>query len=287
MKPDFVYIKKKKVAYYIRGNKHNEAIVLLHGWPETSKIWDKVALELSENYYTVAIDLPGLGDSDGIGNHNTEHVASFVYEIVDALHIKTFHLLSHDIGSWVAVTYGLRYEQTLKSLTLIDAGIPGLLPESYFGMDNAEKAWHFYFHAIEALPELLLKGKEQEYLEWFFTHKSFIKTAITAQDIQYYCEKYKGNFTGGFDYYRQYQISAEINNSLLHKLHVPVLAIGGQYAVSDKMMAVAHALSDNGLCEVIADCGHYVPEEQPQSLLVVFKKFLKLNDEHHDNDQMD
>ncbi|HUH18767.1 hypothetical protein [Albibacterium sp.] len=36
-----------------------------------------------------------------------------------------------------------------------------------------------------------------------------------------------------------------------------------------------NALSENGLCEVIVDCGHYVPEEQPQSLLLVFKKFLQ------------
>lgn len=277
MKPEFIYIKEKKIAYYTKGNKDNETIVLLHGWPETSKIWGKITDDLSENYYTVAIDLPGLGDSEGIGNHNTEHVASFIHEVVDTLEIKAFHLLTHDIGSWVAVTYALCYEDTLKSLTLIDAGIPGLLPENYFNMNNAEKAWHFYFHAIDTLPELLIRGKEREYLEWFFENKSFVKTAINAQDIQYYSEKYKGNLKGGFDYYRQYQISAEINTRLLHKLQAPVLAIGGQYAVSDKMMAVAHALSDNGLCEVIADCGHYVPEEQPESLLLVFKKFLNSN----------
>jgi pimeloyl-ACP methyl ester carboxylesterase len=80
------------------------------------------------------------------------------------LEISKFHLISHDIGSWIASTYALRYENTLNSLTLIDAGIPGIIPEAYFSLPNYAKAWHFYFHAIDLLPEFLIKGKELEYL---------------------------------------------------------------------------------------------------------------------------
>jgi pimeloyl-ACP methyl ester carboxylesterase len=42
------------------------------------------------------------------------------------------------------------------------------------------------------------------------------------------------------------------------------------------MKDVARVLSDNGLSEVIAECGHYVPEEQPEKLLSILNEFLKV-----------
>jgi pimeloyl-ACP methyl ester carboxylesterase len=38
MKMESIFIQNKKIAYYATGDRQNDAIILLHGWPETSKI---------------------------------------------------------------------------------------------------------------------------------------------------------------------------------------------------------------------------------------------------------
>jgi pimeloyl-ACP methyl ester carboxylesterase len=276
MKMESIFIQNKKIAYYATGDRENEAIILLHGWPETSKTWKSVIPVLATDYYVTAIDLPGLGESDSVEQYDTSSIAVWIDKAREALHINKFHLISHDIGSWIASTYALLYENTLNSLTLIDAGIPGIIPEAYFSLPNYVKAWHFYFHAIDLLPEFLIKGKELEYFSWFFENKAFVKSAISKEDIEYYTNIYKEKMTNGFNYYRSYQKSSTINKNLLHKLRIPVLVIGGANAAGNIMKDVARVLSDNGLFEVIAECGHYVPEEQPKKLLSILNEFLKV-----------
>src|SRR3954468_16487432 len=48
--------------HYVKGG-HGPALVLLHGWPETSWEWHKVAPALAKTHTVIAIDLPGLGKS--------------------------------------------------------------------------------------------------------------------------------------------------------------------------------------------------------------------------------
>lgn len=275
MKMQYLQLEGKQFAYYTEGQKDKPAIVLLHGWPETSKIWEKIIPGLVTDYYVLAIDLPGIGESDGINLYDTATVAEWIRKIAFALDVSNFHLISHDLGSWVAATYALKYQKELQSLVLIDAGIPAILPDSFFSFDNHKKAWHFYFHAVPDLPEFLLQGKVKEYFSWFFTNKSHIKTAITESDINYYAQIYQDKLSSGFDYYRSYTESVRINKSLLRILPIPVLAIGGEFAVGEKMKDVAIALSENWRFENIENCGHYVPEEQPEILLGVLQSFLK------------
>jgi pimeloyl-ACP methyl ester carboxylesterase len=130
------------------------------------------------DYYAVAIGLPGLGESDSVEQYDTRSIAVWIDNAREALHINKFHLISHDLGSWIAFTYALLYENTLNSLTLIDAAIPGIFPEAYLSLPNYTKVWHIYFHAIDLLPELLIKGKELEYLSWFFENKAFVNTQL-------------------------------------------------------------------------------------------------------------
>ncbi|AKK71935.1 hypothetical protein OK18_04125 [Chryseobacterium gallinarum] len=275
IKMKYLELEGKRFAYYSAGQKHNPAIVLLHGWPETSKIWGKIISALEVNYYVLAIDLPGLGESDGLDNYDTDTVASWIRKILTSLDISHFNLVSHDIGSWVASTYALKYPEDLISLVLIDAGIPGILPDSFFSFDNYKKSWHFYFHAVPDLPEFLIQGHVKEYITWFFNNKSFVKAAITEDDITYYAQLYQDRISEGLGYYRSYTESVKTNRSLLQKLSLPVLAIGGEFAVGDKMKDVAVALSDSPRFENVKDCGHFVPEEQPEALLNILLSFFR------------
>ncbi|WP_256010268.1 alpha/beta fold hydrolase [Desertivirga xinjiangensis] len=91
------------VNYYEGGS--GSTIILLHGWPQTSYIWRKVWPELQKHYHVIAIEMPGLGNSNALPSADTLSVSNFIRQFCEQLKIKSFHLLAHDIGAWVAVTF--------------------------------------------------------------------------------------------------------------------------------------------------------------------------------------
>jgi len=270
-----ITIDNTKIAYYEQGN--GEIVLFLHGWPQTSYVWRKVLPELSKNYRVIAIDLPGLGNSDSTRSYDTKNIATLLNGLTDRLQIKRFHLVGHDIGSWVAVAYAMHFESKLITLTVIDAGIPGLISPTVFQPENANKIWQFYFHAVDEIPEFLTEGKEKEYLSWYFSKKSYIKTAIDENDLQVYYSAYKGKtkMKNGFDYYRAFAESSIQNKSFNSTLTIPILAIGGKYAMAEQVGIAIKKIATNVKTETIDLCGHYIPEEQPEKLVELIEKHIK------------
>ena len=261
----FIEVKGKKIAYVAEGE--GIPVVMLHGWPQSSYVWRKVIPLLSKHYRVIAIDLPGLGESQSYDAFSTAEVSAILSEVTQHLGLSSYHLVGHDIGAWVAVTHALQYEEQLRSLTVVDAGIPGLIPDELFKPANASRIWQFYFHAVQDIPEFLIEGKEHAYLSWYFRNKSIIKEAISQSDTEFYVNQYlrKGVMSHGFEYYRAFPKSAEQNLALIKTLQIPVLAIGGESGVGGSIGVAMHKISPNVTTHVIHNCGHYVPEECPET----------------------
>lgn len=263
---EYVEINKQRICYYEQGQ--GEVIILLHGWPQTSYAWRKVIPILSKKYRVIAIDLPGTGSSTATSKYDTKSIATIINKFSLSLNINSFHMVGHDVGAWVAATYGLLYEDNLKTLTLIEAGIPGLIDSSLFAPKNADKIWQFYFNQIDDLPEILISGNEKKYLSWFFDKKSFVKSAISEKDLNVYYKANKGKekLKNAFNYYRAFNTSSTENIALKKNISIPVLAIGGDHAVGYGVGKSVEEISSNLTSISITDCGHYVPEEKPKEL---------------------
>jgi len=273
----FHEIDNKKLAYYEEGK--GETIILLHGWPQTSYVWRKVIPKLSKTNHILAIDLPGFGNSEEINSYTTENVSAIIHQFVLDKKIKKFHLVGHDLGTWVALTYAIKYENNLSTLTLVDAGIPGLMDEKVFLPENANKIWQFYFHGIDDLPELLTDGKEDIYLNWYFTTKSFVKDAITTSDKKEYVNQYKkvGKMKVGFDYYRAFAENAHFNKNNIKTFKIPILAIGGAHALGKNVGNALTPFSKTLTNVSLDNSGHYVPEEQPEKFSNKLIEFITKN----------
>jgi pimeloyl-ACP methyl ester carboxylesterase len=267
-----------EVNYYESGS--GSPMILLHGWPQTSYIWRKVLPALQEQYHVFAIDLPGMGNSNSLVSADTQTVARLIKAFCDQFNLNDVHLVGHDVGAWVAVTFALEFESLLKSLVVLDAGIPSLIPDEVFSPQNAKKIWQFYFHAIDGMPEFLIEGKEKEYLSWYFTTKTAVKDAITEEDMAVYIEAYTGKerLGSGFDYYRAFPESALQNKAFKHSLSIPILAIGAQQGQGLNVgMAMQKIASAEIQSVSIPDCGHYIVEERPEEFLKLLLKFLNEN----------
>lgn len=274
LKYNRIDLKGKSIAYMTEGS--GSPIVLLHGWPQTSHVWRKVIPLLATKHRVVAIDLPGLGESQAFDVFDTGAVADIISDATETLGISSFHLVGHDIGAWVATSLALRQEGRLNSLTVVDAGIPGLIPDEIFKPSNGSRIWQFYFHAVSDIPELLTEGREREYLSWYFRNKAVVKDAISETDVDLYTNQYrrKHAMSNGFGYYRAFAQSADQNRSFQQKLAIPVFAVGGESAIGASIGAAMNKIATDVTTKVIVNCGHYVPEERPSEFSETLLEFI-------------
>lgn len=161
----------------------------------------------------IAIDLPGQGDSDyPIDGYDTDTISHRLKKFLDVLEIKSIHLVGHDIGAWVAFSFANNFPKTVKTLSLLDAGIPGVtLPNALpVTLDKVRKTWHFAFHMVPDLAESLIQGKESVYLDWFLKRKAANPFFFDENDMQEYLRIFskKGNLRAGMQFYRSVEQSA-------------------------------------------------------------------------------
>jgi pimeloyl-ACP methyl ester carboxylesterase len=255
-------------------------MVLVSGWPQTWYSWRKIMPELARHFRVVAVDLPGLGESDfPKGGYDTGSISPHLDAVLDAFDASDCILVTHDIGSWVGYAYAACRSERVKRLALIDAAIPGLSPPAAFRFspETARKIWHFYFNYIPDLPELLVVGREREFLTWSFRTKSVDwATAFDTAALDVYVKAYSatGRWSGGMGYYRSIFDSIEQNSvTASAPLTMPVLAIGGASSLGEGMAKSVAQVAEHVQGAVVENCGHYVPEERPEELLAILLPF--------------
>lgn len=88
------------------------------------------------------------------------------------------------------------------------------------------------FQQVPNLPELLIQGKEREYISWFFKELAYNPSEITDNDIKVYVNHLSGTggLKGAFDHFRSFSIDVLQNKEFsTHKITIPVLVLGGEF----------------------------------------------------------
>jgi len=112
-----VQYQNKNIAYRISGS--GPAIVLLHGFLESKAIWDDFAETLQKDFTVIAIDLPGHGESELIGEiHTMQRMAEAVKTVLLAENIMQVVITGHSMGGYVALQFAVDNEEMVKGLVL-------------------------------------------------------------------------------------------------------------------------------------------------------------------------
>jgi pimeloyl-ACP methyl ester carboxylesterase len=258
-------------------------ILLLHGWLGTWYTWRKVIPLLANEYTVVAPDMRGLGDSDKPeSGYDGETMARDVRRLLEALNLgdRPVVVVGHDMGAPVALVYAYDNPATVRGLVYVDEPLPGFNLEQFtrFASDNPMPYWWFGFHSQHNLAELLVAGKEREYMEFFLRSMVQDQTAITAQDREEYLRTFAsaGGVRGSFGWYRAiFQTEAQIRERAARgKLALPTLGVNGTWGhpqTGEQLSAVVESPES----AVLAECGHLVPEERPVELVAAMRPLLK------------
>ncbi|WP_280481063.1 SDR family oxidoreductase [Nocardia cyriacigeorgica] len=98
------------LAVHEYGDPNAETVVLVHGWPDTHHLWDKVVPLLARRFHVVSYDTRGHGEStrtQRTADFRLEELASDFVAVADAVSPdRPVHVLAHDWGSvhmWEAV----------------------------------------------------------------------------------------------------------------------------------------------------------------------------------------
>jgi pimeloyl-ACP methyl ester carboxylesterase len=179
-------------------------------------------------------------------------------------------------GAWVAYSGALLFESDFKSLTLIDAGIPGVTLTEEIQLSDYKRKWNFIFQMLPDLPAELTKGNEDAYVGWWFENKVYKPGAVPPQDVAAYVQAYarEGRMDASFDYCRKIVVDMYFNKTHFKgKFSISLLAVGGQHSIPNMGESLRPYFNDV-TSVVIPDSGHFVPEEQPEALAKALKAFL-------------
>jgi pimeloyl-ACP methyl ester carboxylesterase len=110
--------------YLAWGAPTNPPLLLLHGGSAHAHWWDHIAAELAREYWVLALDLRGHGDSAWITPPAYE-IADYVADLKDViatLGLAPLILLGHSLGGFIALTFASTHAEVLRALVVIDMG---------------------------------------------------------------------------------------------------------------------------------------------------------------------
>jgi pimeloyl-ACP methyl ester carboxylesterase len=173
--------------HYLTAGK-GPAVLLLHGYAETSRMWRPLIPRLAEKFTVIAPDLPGIGDSS-IPSDKIDMIsaAERIHTLVRSLGIEKARVVGHDIGLMVAYAYAAKFPNETEKLALMDAFLPGV--PGWEPIYNNPNIWHFRFNG--EYPEKLVQGRERTYFEYFWNVLAADKNhSIPETDRKAYAEAY-------------------------------------------------------------------------------------------------
>jgi len=257
-----INFRDKKIFFSDSGK--GKTIVLLHGFTETSRIWDSFKDELSEYYRVIVIDLAGHGKSETVEPiHSMELQAEIVYEVLNSRKVKKCIMVGHSMGGYVTLAFAAKYPEMLKGIGLFHSHP---FPDSAVDKKNRERTVKIVeqdnFGFVAAfIPSLFPEGMKKIY----------------GKEIDGLVGRAKGIPKEGIIAAIEGMKIRKNQCSLLKSIDVPVLFIIGlkdPKAPLDKLWKMI-SLPKHTECLILRDAGHMGYIEAPEETLGMIKGFAK------------
>lgn len=262
------------IFHYTTGGS-GPAVILLHGFAETSRMWNPILPVLGAKFTVIAPDLPGIGDSSiPSGEIGMKTAAIQIHDLVRTLGITKARVVGHDIGLMVAYAYSAQFPSEVEKLVVMDAFPPGV--SGWEPIYNDPHYWHFRFNG--PTPEALVKGRESIYFAYFWDDLAAHKNhSIPEADRKAYLAAYSrpGRIHASWEYFVSWDQAARDFAQLSRtKLTMPVLSIGGDKSLGQPLAEQMKLVATNVTVVIVKNSGHWILEEQPKQTTDALMKFL-------------
>jgi pimeloyl-ACP methyl ester carboxylesterase len=239
--------------YHRLGESHDQTVVIVHGWGDSSAGWLEFAKRLAETYCVVVLDLPGFGKTDTpAAVWGLDDYASFVAHCLQKIDVQAFAIVAHSNGGAIAIR-GLANGslEAQKLVLLASAGVRS----TYKGR---KKALRIIAKTGKTLAAPLPNGVKHRLRRKLYTTVG--SDMLVAEHLQETFKRVVGD---------------DIQNDAAG-LSLPVLLVYGENDVSTPpdYGRLLHQRIEGSTLEIIGNAEHFLHHDQPQQVFKLVREFL-------------
>ena len=202
-------IQSKKISigplefdYRLAGESNKEPVILLHGFPETSIMWNRLmGLLAKEGFYCVAPDMRGYSQGacpKGIKNYTLDKLSADIINLAEALGINKFHLIGHDWGAIIGWNLAYTHSERIISWTALSVPHSRAFSKAY-KTDPVQKKKSKYIglFLLPIIPEFKIRRHNFKGFRRLWKNSS-------PEEVEHYLSVFsrKSSLTAALNYYR-------------------------------------------------------------------------------------
>ena len=184
------------------GDRKDDLIIFLHGFPETSHMWHRLMERFSSlGYFCMAPDMRGYSPEacpNGTKNYALKHLGSDVMQLADAVGRDRFHLVGHDWGALIGWHLAYQFPGRITSWSALSVPHNRAMIKAIL-QDDAQRKMSRYvrWFQLPVLPELMIRKNDFETFRRLWKHSA-------PEEVEEYLTVFrrKKSLTAALNYYR-------------------------------------------------------------------------------------
>ena len=262
-----------EIVYDSHGPDDGPVVLLLHGWPDSARLWRHVVPALVDAGHRVLTpDMRGYGRSAKpaeVDAYNLLVVANDVTAVLDDAGAATARVVGHDWGAALTWGYATLAPDRVERMVAVSVGHPSAFAAA--GTPQREKSWYMLLFQVEGVAERWLSADDWAgFREWSGHPEA--DAAIAAWEAD-------GSLTPSLCWYRASMPPEAFVGPPIQLPPVPVPAMGvwssDDFAILEAQMSTSGDHCGAGFrYERIEGVGHWIPLEAPEALTPLLLDFL-------------
>lgn len=251
-----------------------QAVLLLHGWPDTHTLWRHQITALTEaGYRTIAPDLRGFGDSDkpsAVEDYGIVQMIGDLIGLLDHLRVPKAHVVGHDWGGAIGSVLASMVPERVASLTCLSVGHPTAFATA--GWVQRQKSWYMLLFQFPGVAERWLSQNDFRNLREWAQHPDHDSVAARLRD--------PGALTASLGVYRAILPPESLltQPTELPPIQAPTMAVWstGDLAVTEEALTGSAAfIAGPWRYERIEGAGHWMQFDAPDQVNRLLLDFLR------------
>lgn len=255
-----------------------ELLLLLHGFPEFSLMWQKQLDFFQDNYFVVAPDLRGVNLSDKPSSILMADLVEDVRALIDYFGYESCVLIGHDWGGMIAQCFAAQYPEQVEKLILLNAPHPCLLQQALENNVQQQKASSYIRFLQDPRAEALILKNHFHYfwdcLLMEVTEKKLFSPALKKQYEAAWQQP--GALTAMLQYYRAWPLGLDVDALATQPIRADTLMLWGlkdRALTKDLLLDIANYIPCREIT-LLPNCSHWLVHEAPEQINQIIKAKL-------------
>jgi pimeloyl-ACP methyl ester carboxylesterase len=258
------------------GPPDGEPVVLLHGFPQDSTAWYRVAPALHQHgLRTLAPDQRGyspMARPRGRARYRLRETTADVLALLDAAGLESAHIVGHDWGGIVAWGLGAWHPDRVRTLTAISVPHPAAMARAMVTSDQALRSYYMGLFQLPMLPERLLLAGGGAALR-----RMLRRGGLPDDAVEHYVARMRepGALSAALGWYRALPWNAR---DPVGSVRVPTLHLwstGDPFLGRAGIEATAGFVDGPYRLEVLDDVPHWIPELAPDPVATLVSAHVR------------